>query len=290
MVAEYEIIQGLINGVLLGGVYGLLAVGLSLCFGVTRVANSAHAAFAVVGAFLSYWVFNLWGLDPIISIAVPVVTLAIAGIVTYRVLLKRVMGLPPMTNFTLTFFLGFLLENLMILMWGNQYRSIITSYGTSSVTLGSISIPLTRLLAFSMAIACFVILAIFIRFTYTGKAMRALSQNREASYLMGINVDKLYMLTFAIALATGGAAGTFLSLIYTFYPSVQALWIGKLYVIITIGGLGNMMGSLITAVLLGILEATVGVFMPAMWSQVAMWGLLLLSLMVKPEGLFGRRR
>lgn len=284
------VLQGLADGLLLGGVYGLLAMGLSLCYGVTRVSNSAHAAFAILGAMISFSIFTLFGLDPILSIAIPVVALFCLGILTYKILIKKVINLPAMTSFTLTFFLAFLIENSMVLIWHNEYRAIVTSYAGTSFGIGGISLSIPKFVTFLMAILCLVVLSVFIRKTYTGKAMRALSQNRTASYLMGVNVDRLYMLTFAIALASGGAAGAFMSVIYTFYPSIQSIWIAKLYVIVTIGGMGSIMGSLVTALLIGILEATVGVFIPSMWASVIMWLLLLFVLLVRPEGLFGGRK
>lgn len=283
------LVQGVINGLLLGGIYALFAFGLSLCYGVTNITNSAHASFAIVGAMLAYWVTTLFGLDPILSIGIPAFILFFLGIATYRVLISRVIEFSGMTIFTLTFFLAYFIENLMILIWGNQYRAINTQYTGTSIFFAAFYVSTTRLIAFSMASIALVILALFIRYTYIGKALQAIGQNREGGRVVGINVDRLNMLTFAISLSIASLAGTFLALVYTFYPSLQSEWIGKLYAIITIGGIGSMTGSFIAAMIIGILETTVALVLPSMWASFFTWLLLMFTLLVRPRGLLGRK-
>jgi branched-chain amino acid transport system permease protein len=194
-----------------------------------------------------------------------------------------------MTIFTLTFFLAYLVESLLSLIWGNEYRAITTQYTGTSILLGSFYISTTRLVTFLIAVIALVVLALFIRYTYTGKALQAIGQNREGGSIVGINVKRLHMLTFAISLATASLAGTFLALIYTFYPSLQSEWMGKLYAIIIIGGMGSITGSLIAAMIIGILEATIALFLPSMWGGFFMWTLLMLTLLVRPSGLLGKK-
>jgi branched-chain amino acid transport system permease protein len=281
------VIQSILNGLLLGGIYALIASGFSLCFGVARQSNTAHAAFAVLGAFMSYWLYNLYGLDPLLFIGIPMVILFIIGVLFQRFVLSRLMESPPLASFVLCFFTGIVVENLMVLAWKNQFRSIITPYSIGFINIGGIFIPNIRIITFIIAIIALLILILIVKNTNFGKTLRATAQNRQAAMLVGINVKRIYMLTYGLALALASAAGTLMGLNYTFYPGVQSLWIGKIIIISIFGGLGSLRGTLVAALIIGMADVTIGVYIPTMWGSIISWLILLIVAVVRPQRFLG---
>jgi len=290
MIATLEaFFQAIINAILLAGIYGILAAGLSLCFGVTRVADSAHAAFAILGSHMVYWLFILYGIDPILSMAISVPILFVIGFLVQKFTVSRMIGRGGLEAFTLTFFLATLLENGQIVAWGNEYRAIVSQYGSTSISIGGLYFPLGRLIAFIACIIVQLALYAFLRFTYVGKAMRAIAQNRDSAKLCGVPVELIYMLAFGLSLALASIGGTMIAICYTFYPSIQTIWIGRLYAVVILGGLGSIPGSLVASFILTISDSIIGMFAPVLWGNIVSWLVLLLVLLLKPSGLFGRR-
>jgi len=282
------ILQALINGVLLGGVFALLSSGLSLYFGVARVANSAHAAFAILASHLAFWLYTLWGIDPLVSVLAVVPILFITGVIYQRILIIPVIQQPPLTKLALTFFVAIGVENAMILCWKNIYRSIAVPYSMVSISLGEISIPLIRLVTFLISIITLILLMVIIKYTKVGKAIRATADNREAAQICGININYIYMLTAGISFSLAGIGGVILGLLFAFYPAVHVFWIGKLYTIVILGGIASIGGSFIAAFIIGFLDAFIGTFTSIMWSSIVSWVILLLTLLLRRGGLFGR--
>lgn len=283
-------LQSIVNGILLGGIYSMMAVGLSLCFGVMRVANSAQAAMAVLGAYLAYWLFDLYGINPFFSIVVSMGVLFAVGLVNYRLLVTRIVNSPSPTllSFLLLSAVAIIMENGLIMVGGNVYRSIYTSYTASSVEVAGVVFPIIRVAGFALSIAIIVSLFLILKYTYLGKAMRAMAQDRDAASLMGVNVTHIGSITFAIGTSLSGVAGVMMALIYAFYPSIQNLWIAKLYCIVIFGGMGSITGAMLASMILGVVETVVGAFVPTMWTYVTAYAILLLTLSIRPTGLMGR--
>jgi branched-chain amino acid transport system permease protein len=282
------LIQAIINGILLGGVYALMSIGLCLSFAVARVANSAHAAFAILSSFITYWLYTLLNLDPLLGTLVSAGILFPCGIVIQKTMLHRFIGKGPLMPFTFTFFLALALENLMVIFWRNEYRAIVVPYTAASITIGEISISALRLVAFILSIVIAAILALVVKYTYFGKAIRAVAQNREAAQLYGVSLERIYALTYGLTLMLAGVGGGLFSIIYPFYPSLQATWIGLLYAVVIFGGLESPLGSFVAAMIMGVLTSVIGVITQAMWGNVVMWIVVIIILLIKPSGLFGR--
>lgn len=283
-------LQSIVNGILLGGIYSIMAVGLSLCFGVMRVANSAQAAMAVLSAYIAYWLFDLYGVNPFFSIIVSMGALFVVGLGIYRLLITKIVNTPSPTllSFLLLSAVGIIMENGLIMIGGNVYRSIYTSYTAKSVEVAGIVFPIIRVAGFVLSIVIIISLFLILKYTYLGKAMRALAQDREAASLMGVNVARIGSITFAIGTAMSGVAGVIMALIYAFYPSIQNLWIAKLYCIVIFGGMGSIPGAMLASLVLGVVETVVGAFVPTMWTYVVAYVILLLTLSIRPAGLMGR--
>jgi len=284
------LLQSIANGILLGGLYSLMAVGLSLCFGVMRVANSAQATMAVLGAYISYWLFCLYGLDPFFSIAISAAILFLLGLGIYKSLIIKIVDAPDPTlmSFLLLSAVSIVMENGMAMAWENVYRAIYTSYTATSVEFAGLTLPIVRVASFIISISIIVVLSLVLKFTYVGKAMRAVTQDREAAKLMGVNVNRIGAITIGIGAALSGVAGVLMALIYAFYPAVQSLWIAKLYAIVIFGGMGSITGALLASMVLAIVEAVIGVYIPTMWAYVVAYAILLATLFIRPKGLLGR--
>lgn len=284
--------QSMVNGILLGGLYSLMAVGLSLCFGVMGIANSAQASMAVLGAYISFWLFTLYGLEPFFSIAISAAILFMLGVGIYRSLIIRIVNLPDRTiiSFLLLSAVSIVMVNSTAFAWGSTYRAIYTGYTATSVTIGGLVLPMVRVACFVISMGVIIALMLLLKFTRIGKAMRAVAQDRDAAKLMGINVNRVGSTTVGIAAALSGVAGTFMALIYSFYPEVQGLWIAKLYAIVIFGGMGSISGAMFAALLFGIVEAVIGVYIPTMWAHITAFAILLLTLFIRPTGLLGGKR
>jgi branched-chain amino acid transport system permease protein len=175
----------------------------------------------------------------------------------------------------------------MVLLWKNDYRSIITSYSSIPIKIGELTIPFSRVITMIVCLLSFAAFMFIIKFTYTGKCFRAVWQDREAAQLMGMNVDSIFLLSYGISTGLAGIAGTLFGLIFPFYPALQSMWVGKLYAIVALGGMGSIEGSLIAGLIFGIVETAVATFAPAMWGAIVGWVVMLLVLLIKPTGLLG---
>lgn len=278
--------QALITGVLLGGMYALMSSGLSLIFGVMDIANAAQATFAVLAAYITYWMQTLYGIDPFIGMVISAVALFLIGVALYKYMVSRVRGLMA---FALLYMLAMFLENTMIFTWTNLYRGIRVDYLTKSIGFSGIYVPLDRLVGFLIAVTGFGILSYFLKYSYLGKAIRATMQNPTAASLMGINVRFIYLFSFGLGIALSGFAGTILGIVYSFNPTVADEWIGVMFAIVVFGGLGSLMGTFIASMIIGIVTSLVGTYASLIWSPLIAFAILVITLWVKPSGLMGRK-
>jgi len=279
-------IQTLILGLLVGGVYALMASGLTLIFGVMRVINVAHGAFLILGAYFTYWLFTLTGLDPLLSLVITVPLLFAIGWVVQRYLLTRIQN-PEQASVLVTFAMAITMEGLMGTVWKTTLRTVRPEYALSVIELASYRLPITRLAGFATALVALILLYIILQRTNLGRAIRATIQDRNAARLVGVNVEMVAALTFGIGIATAAAGGSLLSMIYSFNASSQTDWISRVLSIIVLGGMGSLPGALLAALVLGIMEQLTAIVITLYWSPIVFYIFLFLTLIIRPQGLMG---
>lgn len=284
------LIQVTIVGLLTGGVYALMAAGLTLIFGVMRVINIAHGALLVLAAYFSYWLFTDYGLDPFLSVIVTVPIFFGMGIVLQHYMLARLRNEPGLVVL-LTFSLALALEGLMGSLWASTGRSIRTAY-TGEVLIHEIGdltlrLPVIRLVGFGAAVIALALLFVYLRRSDLGRAIRATIQNKDAAQLMGVNVARVQAFTFGLGLATVAAGGALFSLIWTFNAGSHEEWISKTLSIIVLGGMGSLPGAFIAALIMGAAESVAAVTMTSYLSPIVFYLILFLTLILRPQGLLG---
>lgn len=284
------LIQVMIVGLLTGGVYALMAAGLTLIFGVMRVINIAHGAFLVFSAYLSYWLFTTYGLDPFLSVIVTVPLFFIFGLIFQYYLLARVRNEPGLMVL-LTFSLALTLEGIMGSLWKTTGRSIRTWYTSAvwKVELAELTLrlPVVRVAGFIAAIIALFLLYLLMTRTDLGRAIRATVQNKDAAQLVGVNIAWVQALTFGLGLATVAVGGALFSMIWTFNASDHEEWISKLLSIIVLGGMGSLPGALIAALIMGVAESVAAVAMSSYISPIVFYLILFVTLILRPQGLLG---
>lgn len=284
------LIQVTIVGLLTGGVYALMAAGLTLIFGVMRVINIAHGAFLILSAYMSYWLFTSYGLDPFLSVVVTVPILFAMGVVLQRFMLARLRNEPGLIVL-LTFSLALTLEGLMGAVWQTTGRSIRTWYTNEVLqwAMGELTLrlPLVRVAGFIAAVIALLLLYLLLIRSDLGRAIRATIQNKDAAQLVGVNVANVQALTFGIGLATVAAGGALFSLIWTFNAGRHEEWISKMLSIIVLGGMGSLPGAFVAALIMGVAEAVAAVTMSSYISPIVFYLILFLTLVFRPQGLMG---
>ncbi|MFD7026328.1 branched-chain amino acid ABC transporter permease [Promicromonospora sukumoe] len=282
--------QSLVLGVLLGGLYALLAAGLTLYFGVMRVVMIAHSAFLILAAYLAWYFHERTGIDPLLSLVVTVPLFFVVGYGMQRFLVSR---LRPITLTTmsvlLTFAVALTIEGLLGFVWTGTQRRVQLGYSGTSIEVAGVSIAVVKLIAFGLAALSLAALYLILRRTSFGRALRATTQHPEAARLIGIDTDRVAGLGFGLGLATAAIGGTALALDYTIYPSLHWHWIGPLMAIIVVGGLGSIPGAAIAALLLGVAASLLQVPLGTTWAQTVFYLALFVTLMIRPQGFFGGR-
>jgi branched-chain amino acid transport system permease protein len=286
-----QIIQILILGVALGGVYALMSSGMTLIFGVMRIVNLAHSAFIVLAAYLAFWLFKTFNLDPILSLVITMPVMFLLGLVYYRVLFASKADNPKFIDITvlITFATGLVIEGILAFIFTGIYRSTTPIYAKSSFIFGPFFIPQSQLYALIISILLIVGLWLFLRYARIGNAIRATMQNRNAAQVVGVNVSWISTLSFGIGLAMAGAAGSLLSFIFTFYPAKHVAWIGMIMCLVVLGGMGSLVGALVSSFLLATAAAFVNFYLGSTWSAITFYLALFLILLFRPQGLFGKK-
>jgi len=284
-------IQILLLGLALGGVYALMASGMTLIFGVMRIVNLAHSAFILVGAYATFLLFEKFGLDPVLSMAITMPLLFVIGIVYYRVLFAPRADNPRFTDITVlvTFATALIIEGLLAYFFTGIYRSTTPRYAQTPVMVGPFYIPESQLYATIISVLLIVALWFFLRYTRSGNAIRATMQNRNAAQVVGVNVTWVSTLAFGIGLALAGASGSLISFIFTFYPAKHVAWIGLIMSLVVLGGMGSLMGALVGSFLLAVAAAFVSFYAGPTWSPITFYLALFLILLIRPQGLFGKK-
>ncbi len=284
--------QSLANGILIAGLYATVTLGLTLVLGVMGIVNFAHGELVMLGAYSTFWLYTLLGIDPMLSIAMSGLILFFIGLSIYRFTIRPILKDPPLNQLLLTLGISIFLQNLAMILWKTDSRSVITSYSGMSLHLGMVHVGLTRLITFLIAVVLTVFLVFFLYKARPGRAMRAVSENNTASWLIGVNVQKTYMLAFGVAAAIAGASGALVSTIMYTFPMVGFKLGLKAFCILILGGLGNIPGALFGSLILGLTESFVGTYVPegSGWAEGISFILIMIILIIKPTGLAGTRR
>ncbi len=282
-----EILQNLVNALMLGGALALVAVGFSIVWGIMNIINIAHGAYIMLGAYVTYWLYTLYGIDPFLTLPISALLLFALGWVIQRYLINQVIRAPMLVTFLLTFGLEYVIINLALLAWGGDYRSVTVSYSGAGLVLGPVKIPYIRLGALVISLALTFGLHLFMTRTRTGNAIRALGMDLDAARLMGIKVNRMYALTYAIGAGLAGAAGSLISMSFPIVPAMGGAFTLRAFVICVLGGLGNVLAVIPGAMLFAGVEVFGGGFFPGLKDAIA-FVVLVLVLIVRPSGLAGK--
>jgi branched-chain amino acid transport system permease protein len=279
--------QAVVNGLLIGGIYALVSIGVTLIFGVVKIVNFAQGEFVMIGMYISFYLATAWGIDPLLSLLVSMPVLFVVGMLLQHFLIRRVLGLGDMPQIFLTFALSLLLMNLALLLFTANYRTVQTPYSDTALHLGEIYIPVAKLIAFVLAMVLSGALWVFLHTTDLGKAMRAAAQNRDVAMLMGINPDRVFAVAVGVSLALAGAAGSLLMPFYPPSPMAGQVFVLMAFVAVVLGTLGNITGALIASLMMGVAESLGIQFVGADSGLIVVFVMLLLTLAFRPSGLSG---
>lgn len=281
--------QSLVNGTLTGSLYAMIGVGLTVIFGVMRIINLAHGEMVMLGMFSAYWSFTLGKIDPFLSAVFWVPLFFVAGMLTYRYLLKAIMPGGELNTLLYTAGLSLLVANIALFIWTGDYRTLNLPYAMTPLRPFGIAVPVPLAIAFVLASLITAGLYLFLGRTDIGRAVRATSQNPEAAALMGINVERVSMITFGLGTALAATAGVLLVPSLYLYPTVGEILIVKCFVIVVLGGLGSIPGAIAGGLLLGMVESLGAVYISVAYKDAIGFVMFLLVLLFRPQGLFGAR-
>ncbi len=281
--------QLLISTVLLGGIYALIAVGLTLIFGIMRVVNFAHGEFLMLGMYLAFWSFTLWGVDPYFVLVVAVPLFFAIGLGVYALVMRGVIHASHNVQIFTTVGLSTALQNVALVLWTGDFRFVRPWESSVVVRILGAAFNLSQVIAFAVALLFTLALFAFMKWTHAGRVMRATAQDGEAATLMGINTDRVYRLAFAIGIACVGVAGVLVSPLYSVYPTAGLQFVLLAYVVVVLGGLGDMVGALLGALIVAGVEVIGSYVFGSAWKEVIYFVLFIAVLVFRPAGLFGQR-
>jgi len=280
--------QILVNGVLQGGLYAVMALGLALVWGVLNIVNLAHGAFIMLGGYASWYLYTYLRIDPFVGLPITAVVMFVFGYALQRGLLNLVIRAPMFNTLLITFGLEVVLTDLAQLVFSADFRTINPPYAGNSIALGPLVLPVARLAAFSVAIVLTVSMWLFLLHTRLGRAIRATAQNLVAARLHGVEPRHLYAMTFGLGIALAGMAGTLYGTVSQINPYIGASLTAKSFAISIIGGLENPLGVIVGGLFLGIVESLTTLYIGQTYADVASFGILVLVLIVRPGGLLGK--
>ena len=288
--AQIDVVAQLaVSTILLGGIYALIAVGLTLIFGIMRVVNFAHGEFLMLGMYLAFWSFALFGLDPYLVLLPAVLIFFLAGLITYALVMKGVIRASHNVQIFTTVGLSIVLQNLALVLWTGDFRFVRPWHASVVLRAGATAFNLSQVVAFAVAVALTIALFAFMKWTHVGRVMRATAQDRDAATLMGIDTDRVYRITFAIGIACVGVAGVLVSPLYSVYPTAGLQFVLLAYVVVVLGGLGDMVGALLGSVIVAGVEVAGSYVFGSAWKEVLYFVLFIAVLVFRPAGLFGQR-
>jgi len=284
------ILQVIILGLCLGFVYALMATGLTLIFGVMRIVNLAHPIFILCGAYVAYWLFVLYGLDPILAIPIAAIVCGVLGAIVYKLVFEKDAGSQKYSEMTvlLTFGTAMILDGTLSFFFKNTQRVTSPSYATDAFFIGDIFLPTAQLYSGLVSLSLIVALALFLKFSTLGVAIRATSLSRVNAELVGINVKFVCLFSFILGCALAGCAGSLVSFVFSFFPAKHFEWIAVLMSLVVLGGMGSILGAVTAAIVLSVLASLVGTFLAPSWSTMVFFLALFVILLIRPQGMFGK--
>jgi branched-chain amino acid transport system permease protein len=284
-----QFLQALINGIMLGGFYAIMVLGFSIIWGVMGVINLAHGEFVMVGAYLTWLLNTQLGWEPFLTLIVVLPAMFVAGYILQRLLINRIIERPYLISLLVTFGLSIMIANTFKLLYTATPRIVETAL-SGFWRVGRITVPVTKTYVMLAALVMMALLYVFLQYTRLGKAIRAAAQNKEAARIVGIEIGRVYALTFAIAVALSGAAGTLISPTQAIFPFMGPPLTLKAFAITAMSGLGNIPGALMGGIVLGLIEVLIATYIPGRGTNlgtVASFVILVLVLVTRPQGLFG---
>jgi branched-chain amino acid transport system permease protein len=282
------IIQAIISGLLMGLVYALVAVGLSLIFGLMEVVNFAHGEFLMLAMFAAFWLWALAALDPLLSLPLVAAMLGVAGVLVHYGIIRRLLKAPMLAQVCGTFGLAIALRAGAQFLWTPDFRTIANPLIAGRVQIGPIFIGEPQLVAGAVCLLAFVLLWLFVTRTETGLGLQATAQDRQAAEVMGIATERMAALAWAIGLGCVGVAGTMLSTFFYIFPDVGVSFALLAFVAVALGGFGSILGSLVAGLLIGLVESLGGLLLDPSYKTLIVFGLYLGVVIARPNGLFGR--
>jgi branched-chain amino acid transport system permease protein len=283
------LLQILINGLLKGGLYALMAIGMSLIWGVMDIINIAHGSFIMLGAFITYWLFTLLGIDPFLSLLFSVSILFLFGYAVQRYLINYIIRAGAFITLILAFGIEIFINNLALVSWTANVRKVKVSYGAANFAIGNLAtVPTIRLIAFGLVILISLVFFLILNHTNLGRSIRATSQDLDAARLVGVDVAGTYAITFGMGVGAAGAAGTLWSILFPISPMMGGALTLKSFVVVIIGGLGSMLGPILGGLALGIAEAFGTNWFGATYENLIGFTILVLVLIFRPKGILGR--
>jgi branched-chain amino acid transport system permease protein len=289
MISLTVILQAVIYGIIYGIIYSLVALGFSLAIGIMNIVNFSHGHFIMIASFLTIVLFNTISLDPFISLAITVPFSFVLGAVVYKLIINKIVAASHHTHIMVTIGIGLVIENVLLLVFGGDLRSVNTSYTLRTLNFSSIMVSIPKLGTSFVSIISIASLSLFLRFTKLGKAIRAATDSPEGALLMGIDVKRIYLVSFGIAIASASIAGSSLASFYFISPFVGVEFLLKSFCIVVIGGLGNIMAIILGGLILGLIESVSGLMFKASWGIAFSFAIVILVLILKPSGLLGQK-
>ncbi|MER8069295.1 branched-chain amino acid ABC transporter permease [Streptomyces sp. NPDC094034] len=284
-----QLLQAIVLGLLVGGVYALVAAGMNLIFGVMRVVNLAQGGMLILSAYLTYTLWNATGLDPLLLVLITTPCLLVVGWATYYVFIERSRTTDPSMALVTTFGLTLVTKGVIALIWGNEARSVTPGYADRSFSVLGIRFPQAQVYACLVAAVVLAGLYLLLRRTWLGQSIRATAGSAEGARLIGIEVRGVWAASFAIGVAAAGAGGSLLSVLYPFMPSSADHWIGLMLAIVVLGGMGSLPGSVLGALVIALAESLTSDYVSPDWASAVPYLAIILVLVARPQGLLGTR-
>jgi len=283
------ILQILVNGLVLGGIYACIAAGFSLVWGVLNIINILHGTFVVIGSYVAYFAYQHLGLHPFLSVVLAAIVLFFLGYLLQRGIINRVVTAPVLITLSLTFGLDLLVNNSLLVAFKADYLKLNLANPLGVLQFGGIYVPVDRLAAMFLALVLTVLLYWVLDASRIGRAIVAVRMDREAAALMGVKTKQIYAITFGLGAVMAGAAGAMMSIIYPISPLNSTLYLGKAFVICVLGGLGSVAGAMVGGLTLGVIESFGGLIFGPEHAMTISFGLLILLLIFRPTGIMGKR-
>ena len=272
---------------MLGGVYALISIGLNIIFGVIRIINFAHGDFLMLGMYLTFWLYHYTGMDPYLSAIIVLPVIFVFGMLVQRAVVQPIMDSPALMKIFVTVALSLILQNGALMLWKGDFRSVQTSYSMATIDVAGIIVSVPRLVAFLTALATMILLYNFLKYTYIGKALRAIVEDSGVARLMGVKVERLYLLAFGLGTALSALGGVLMMPFYSVYPTVGIPLTLLAFVVVILGGLGSMTGTFLAGLFIGVVESLGGTYVSPSLKEVVYFVIFIVVLLVRPQGLFG---